>query len=202
MKKMILLIVLALAGVLTWYFWETKPKPDNEVAPLQAVTVSKYSDILNQSINDLLNGYYNLSEAFVTWDSAAIKVKTLELKDKVQKLSLDEIQKDTAIYQTASTYKDAFKNDISGIEATIDITEKRRAFHSLSQNIYDLLRTIQYDASKVFMQECPMAFNDTETGSWLSKTENIRNPYLGLYHPRYKNGMLECGEVKDSLSIK
>jgi hypothetical protein len=44
-----------------------------------------------------------------------------------------------------------------------------------------------------------MAFNDTETAQWLSKTEDIRNPYLGLHHPKYKSGMLECGEVKDSI---
>jgi hypothetical protein len=202
MKKIILLIVLALTGVLTWYFWETKPKPDNEVAPLQAVTVSKYSDTLNQSINALLDSYYGLSEAFVNWDSSTIRSQTIALKGKVENLSLKEVQKDTAIYETAASYQEEFKTNLSAIESNKDLTEKRRAFHSLSQNMYDLLRTIQYDASKVFLQECPMAFNDTESGLWLSKTDAIRNPYLGLHHPKYKSGMLECGEVKDSLTIK
>lgn len=77
--------------------------------------------------------------------------------------------------------------------------QKRRAFHTVSQNMYDLLRTVQYDAETVYLQECPMAFNDDETGNWLSNTADIRNPYLGLHHPRYKNGMLECGETKDSI---
>jgi hypothetical protein len=44
-----------------------------------------------------------------------------------------------------------------------------------------------------------MAFNDNEAAIWLSKTPQIRNPYLGLHHPRYKSGMIDCGETKDSL---
>jgi hypothetical protein len=77
--------------------------------------------------------------------------------------------------------------------------DKRRSFHSLSQNIFDLLRTIRFDAAKVYLQECPMAFNDTEAAIWLSNKTEIRNPYLGLHHPRYQSGMLNCGDVKDSL---
>ncbi|HUQ96340.1 MAG TPA: hypothetical protein VM010_01660, partial [Chitinophagaceae bacterium] len=78
-------------------------------------------------------------------------------------------------------------------------TEKRHAFHSFSQNLYDLLRTIKYDGATVYLQQCPMAFNETEEGLWLSKTEKIRNPYLGLHHPKYKGGMISCGETKDVL---
>ena len=46
-----------------------------------------------------------------------------------------------------------------------------------------------------------MAFNDTEPGLWLSKTEAIRNPYLGLHHPKYGKAMLVCGEVKDEIQF-
>jgi len=46
-----------------------------------------------------------------------------------------------------------------------------------------------------------MAFNDSEAGVWVSKEEAIRNPYLGLHHPYYKSGMVECGETKDVVNF-
>ncbi len=47
-----------------------------------------------------------------------------------------------------------------------------------------------------------MAFNDTESGIWMSAQSDIRNPYLGTKHQKYKSGMLHCGETKDSLNFK
>jgi hypothetical protein len=44
-----------------------------------------------------------------------------------------------------------------------------------------------------------MAFNDIDSGYWLSKSNSIRNPYMGLHHPRYHSGMLNCGETLDSI---
>jgi hypothetical protein len=63
------------------------------------------------------------------------------------------------------------------------------------------MRTIRYDGGKIYLQECPMAFNETEPGVWLSSTDSIQNPYLGLHHPKYKGGMLECGATKDTLNF-
>jgi hypothetical protein len=115
-------------------------------------------------------------------------------------MDLNEIKKDTLIYETASSYQSGFKTDLDLISnSSSNMEEKRRSFHSLSQNLFDLLRTIRFDAAKVYLQECPMAFNDTESAIWLSNKSEIRNPYLGLHHPRYQSGMLNCGDVKDSL---
>ena len=202
MKKFLLLVILAVAGVGAWFYWQSKPKPDNELAPLQDQIISKHSDAFNTSFDSLMTNYYQLSEAFVNWDSSAIRQKTLSLTKQVQQLKLDEPSKDTMSYETAITYKTELTNNLNAVSNERDITAKRRTFHTLSQNLYDLLRIVKHDASKVYLQECPMAFNDTESGLWLSNTSDIRNPYLGKHHPKYKSGMLECGEVKDSLINK
>jgi hypothetical protein len=39
----------------------------------------------------------------------------------------------------------------------------------------------------VYYQFCPMAF-DNKGAYWISKTEDVRNPYFGLK-------MLSCGEI-------
>jgi len=200
MKKVALLVVLALAGVLTWWLLETKKKPKDETPEQQPVAVSKYSPGFINAVDTVMNNYYNLSEAFVNWDSTILPQRTKALQDNLDKVPFDELKKDTTIYSTAITYVEGFRNELSSIANQGDITAKRRAFHTFSDNLYNLLRVVKYDGGKIYVQECPMAFNDTETAMWLSKTGDIRNPYLGLHHPKYKSGMLECGEVRDSVA--
>ena len=203
MKKIGLLIGLAIVGAVAYYLlYSKKNKPGEELPKQQAVVVSKYSDAFNGSVNRALNNYYALSEAFVKWDSSGIRTNSTNLINSIDSIQFAEIQKDTIIYETATSYVSGLKSDLETISQQQDITAKRKALHSFSQNFYDLLRTIKYDGGTVFLQECPMAFNDTEQGLWLSNKADIRNPYLGLHHPKYKSGMLECGATKDSLAFR
>jgi hypothetical protein len=202
MKKWLLLVLLAIAGVLTWYFLVTKQKPKEEVPKEQPLAVSKHTQVFNQSIDSFLSTYYALTEAFVNWDSAAVTATANNMNQALGSVKWTELQRDTVIYETASGYTDIFKNDIAVLSGPADLTTKRHAFHGLTQNMYDMLRTIKYDESKLYLQQCPMAFNDTEEGLWLSKSETIRNPYLGLHHPKYKSGMISCGETKDTLNFQ
>jgi hypothetical protein len=202
MKKLVLLILLALAGVITWYFWETKPKPDNETPQLQPVVVSQHSDSFNTAVNKVLNHYYALSEAFVNWDSTAVTTHANVLRSSLNSLNFSELKKDSVIYQTVQSFIEGSQKQAEAIDKhTASLNEKRLSFNQLSDNMYNLMRTIRYDGSRIYLQECPMAFNDNEPGIWLSKKEDIRNPYLGLHHPKYGKGMLECGEVKDTLNF-
>lgn len=202
MKKVLLLLVLAIIGVALWYFFVTRPKPDNEAPRQQPLAVSKHSAGFNLSVNKALNDYYGLTESFVNWDSNAVKGGATILKAHLDSVNFDELKKDSTIYQTATSYLDMFKSDLATIAADGDLASKRVALNGLSQNMYDLLRIVKYDDQKVYLQQCPMAFNETDPGIWLSKSEDIRNPYLGLHHPKYKGGMVTCGETKDSLNFK
>jgi hypothetical protein len=74
------------------------------------------------------------------------------------------------------------------------LDEKRRSFQMISDQLYDLVRTVRYDRQVVYHTFCPMAFND-EGAYWLSNSSDIKNPYFG---PK----MLTCGEVKDSLDFR
>lgn len=202
MRKILLLVLLALAGVITWYFFVAKPKPNNETPELQPVAVSQYSDSLTFSINNALSQYFALSEGFVNWDITTVNRQTDSLKQALGKVRFNDLKKDTAIYETATTYQANFNNDLDNILVQKDIEAKRKAYNSLSQNMYDLLRIIKYNNRKVYLQMCPMAFDDSNSGLWLSRSgsdDERRNPYLGLHHPKYKSAMINCGETKDSL---
>ena len=200
MKKWILLIALAIIGVLTWYFFVTKKKPKDETPKQQPLAVGAHSDSFNVALNKVMTSYYALTNDFVNWDSVTVTTHAAELKANLEAVHLSELEKDTIVHQTAISFVDAAKGELETILQPADLTTKRRALNNLSDNMYNLLRTIRYDRSKIYLQECPMAFNDTEPGVWLSTTDEVRNPYLGLHHPKYKGGMLECGGPRDTLN--
>lgn len=201
MKKILLLLLLGLAGVLSWYFFVTRKKPKDETPKQQPVTVSQHSAAFNRSVSSFLNHYYSLSEALVKWDSAGVPAQAQAVQASLDKINFQELQKDTMIHETAVSYLDMLRTDLSRISGNQNLNAKRYAFHSFSQNLYDLLRTIKYDDAPVYLQQCPMAFNDEQPGIWISNQPVIRNPYLGLHHPKYHSGMLECGNTLDSLDF-
>lgn len=201
MKKLLLLLILAIAGLLAWYFFVGNKKPKDETPKQQPIAVSRHSDSFNVALDKVLLSYYALTNDFVNWDTVSIQTHAGDLKANLQQVNFDELKKDTLIYKTALTYIESSDADLQTVLQPADITDKRRAFNNLSDNMYNLLRTIHYDRSKIYLQECPMAFNETEPGVWLSGVDSIRNPYLGLHHPKYKSGMLECGSTKDTLNF-
>ncbi len=200
MKKLGLLVGLALIGLLAYfllYSKRSKPHGDEVKEPVQAA--ARYTAGFTSATQQVMDQYYGLSEAFVNWDTAAVSEKSGAFQQSIAALSLEELKGDTVVFETANSYKASIGEELARLRTAPDITEKRRIFHTASQNLYDFLRALKYEGSAVYLQECPMAFNDTETASWLSAGPELRNPYLGLHHPKYKGGMLECGETKDSL---
>lgn len=199
MKKLLVLVGLAILGTASWYIWETRKAPKDETPEQPPLAISRYSPDFIASIDTALADYYTLSETLVRWDSAQVNGRAEKLKKSLAEVEFEELQKDSLVHQTARSYRETLQANLDAFMAKRDLLSKRQSFNSLSHNLYDLLRTIRYDGGTVYLQECPMAFYDTVTGIWLSKTAPIRNPYLGLYHPKYRSGMLECGETKDSI---
>jgi hypothetical protein len=207
MKKLLIaLLVLIIAAVAAWKFGvfgkDEKPGRSKD----QPISVSKHSDSFNQSLTETLNAYYTLTESFVNWDTAKVNSSIAALKLAVDSIPINEIEKDSAaLYETAKTFWESAKSEIQGMQLDTTLYEKREGLNMLTDNLFNLLRTVQYDAAKVYYNECPMAMenNGTEVSAfWLSNNGNkkdLRNPYLGLYHPKYGKAMLDCGSVRDSI---
>jgi len=200
MRRILFLLLIVLASVAVWFLVFRKDK-SNKGPKQQPIAQSKYNAAFNSSVADVMNNYFALSEAFVNWDSTRINTLAGALRVKIDSIRWNEIDNDsTGIVTTARSSAANATDDIANLTRAAGLEAKRRSFQSLSNNLYDLLRVVQYDTEKVYLQECPMAFNDDETAQWLSNKPQIRNPYLGLYHPKYGKGMLVCGETKDSLN--
>jgi len=75
---------------------------------------------------------------------------------------------------------------LEALRETDDIEEVRSEFRFLSDELVQAVRQFGIEGV-VYQQYCPMAFDD-EGAYWLSREEQIANPYL-------PDTMLRCGEV-------
>jgi hypothetical protein len=170
--------------------------------PTENKIASKHSAAFNRSFDSLMTAYYNLTEAFVNWDSVAIINSSTQLDNRIKHTPLDELGKDEALLSKANLALFNMQDAVLDIVGKNDITTKRHSLNTVSENLFGLLSIVQYDENKVYLQECTMPFNDTGRGVWLSKTDDIRNPYLGMHHPTYGKGMLVCGNNKSTIDFQ
>ncbi|MGE5518636.1 MAG: DUF3347 domain-containing protein [Candidatus Dadabacteria bacterium] len=200
MRGIIIFLIIVGIAIIAWLFLGRHSNPETPKG--NPIKVSKHSAAFNESIDSALNSYYAITAAFVQWDSTLVEKQAGDLRQRLSTLKLDELKKDSSgILETAQTFVENAQNDVTTIEQEHTITAKRRALNSLTDNIFNLLRVVRFDRNKLFLQECPMAFNDEEPGDWISKSPEVINPYLGIHHPRYGKGMLHCGETKDTLNF-
>lgn len=195
------ILILLFAGYIWLTYFRGGRKAPKGPKPVP-MAVSKHSELFNKSVQSLLNAYYNMSEGFVNWDTAVVNNYAAELKTSLDSLKIDELKVDSVdIYQSALDPLANSRGNVNTILSSAAINEKRTAFNNLSENLRQLFIVVRYDREKIYWQECPMAFGDDQPANWLSRTDEVRNPYLGTKHPEYKDGMLSCGGPKDTLNF-
>lgn len=203
MKKFIIaLLVLGAIAFLIYWFKAAKQKDTTEDKEPVPLAITDKSDAFRAGVGELMTAYYSLRDAFVNWDTAAVNKAALNVQLKADSLPLTELKADSNIVETARTFGMSVSSEAKGVIGEPNIEQKRRSFYTLSENLYNLLRTVQYSGEVVYHQHCPMAFNDAEEAWWLSNSSEIVNPYLGKSHPKYKAGMLHCGDISDSLDFR
>ena len=197
-----LAILLLLGGTIRYLFYRGGDSNTIEHSR-SSLPVSKHSDAFNRSMGAILNAYYKMTEGFVTWDTVVINNSGKDLMNSLDSLKLEELKKDTTgIYESALDPLVNAKTEMAAILADPSIAEKRGSFNILSDNLRNLLIAVKYDREKIYWQECPMAFGEDRPGNWLSKTKEVRNPYLGTKDPQYGNKMLNCGGPKDTIKFE
>ncbi|WP_258099208.1 DUF3347 domain-containing protein [Marinoscillum pacificum] len=161
------ILTLALAATLLAC---SSPKQESSTAEATAetVTVEQKAD-LSASVD----AYMSLKDAFVATDAAKAKDAAATLSTELKKAGFESL--------VASSDK------IAGSE---DIKVQRAAFYELTTAFIPEVKKAEL-TSKVYVQYCPMAFDNTGA-NWLSKSSEIRNPYFG-------DMMLKCGKVEEEI---
>ncbi|HEY6976197.1 MAG TPA: DUF3347 domain-containing protein [Chitinophagaceae bacterium] len=203
MKKGLAIIGAAIAVIAVYFllFYKNDEKK-GDAAKEQPLAQSKNSESFNKPFNEMLNSYFDLKNALVEWDTAKTSAYANTLARLSQNVPYDELKADTTIIATAKNFSGNVVAEAMGIAGENTIEGKRRSFYTLSENLYNLLRTVRYDQQVIYHDKCPMAFNDSEEAYWISNTKQIINPYLGKKHPHYAGGMIGCGSVEDSIDYR
>jgi hypothetical protein len=197
----LLILILGFVGFIWFFYFRGGKKMPKGPEPV-SLTVSKHSATFNQSVQTALDAYYAMSEGFVNWDTVVVGRNAATLKAALDELKVDELKVDTTgIYESVLDPLTNARSATATIITDPSIDNKRTAFNSLSENLRLIFIVIKYDANKIYWQECPVAFGEGRPGNWLSKTDAVRNPYLGNKHPDYNDAMLQCGGPKDTINF-
>jgi hypothetical protein len=180
---------------------EKVDETSTEAVAVTAVPLENQS-ASDQKLTKLIDEYFGLKSALTEADSMAINAAAVKLLAVVDTVNADSVDTDPVINNPVLKLQSNIIAETKGLLGETDITEKRKAFSMISDNLKSLIETVQYKGQTLYQQTCPMAFNDNDAASWLSNSTEVVNPYLGKNHPKYKSGMLHCGEVTDTLSFK
>lgn len=160
---------------------------------------SKNTDSFNLAFDSVLNKYNELKTAFINWDTAKANTYATALQKLLLYAPYEQLKDDEAATKATSIAQNA-ADAIQNLLSQDSINNKRRIFYTVSESIYNLAKTVGYDKAVIYHKKCPMAFNGDQEGWWFSESKKIDNPYFGRFHPKYKNAMLECGTVEDSIN--
>lgn len=206
MKKGLAIIAIGIVAVAGYFIFSgTKEEaPAEQAEQQQPLHQTKNSDSFNTAFAELLTAYFSLKESLINWDSTGAITTAQLIKEKTGKIDFKALQADSGIIQTAVDLAGSIEAEAAGLAGENSIEQIRRSFQVLSENLYNLIRVVRYDGQVIYHDKCPMAFTkdgNDEIAYWLSDKREVANPYLGNKHPKYKSGMLHCGEVEDSLSF-
>ncbi|TKK69796.1 DUF3347 domain-containing protein [Ilyomonas limi] len=204
-KGVIIIVALAVIAAVAYYlFFDDKPQEAQTTAQKQKpvpLAISKNPEAFNVAFGQMMDAYYSLKNDLVNWDSTKAANTATTLKQLVQEVPYDTLQADKNIVLTAKNFSDEIANQSEVLSKANNIEAERRAFNTISENLYSLINTVRYDREVIYHDMCPMAFNETEQAYWLSRDSTISNPYMGNKHPKYKSGMVTCGEVQDAINF-
>jgi len=192
------LLILFAGGIYVYFKYfnkhESEPKTNVQYKP------KKHQNAFNNHLDSTINTYLLVKNAFIEADTNKVKQETRQLIVMLQSIDTMELKKDTIpVYLTNLGYIYMITSNANDLLSKTDITEMRYSFKDISDNMRSFLIAVNYEGPKLFIQHCPMAFNDTEEATWISNTSEIMNPYLGKHHPKYQAGMLNCGEVVETI---
>jgi Cu(I)/Ag(I) efflux system membrane fusion protein len=171
---------------------EQKSKENAKSVTLFATRTN--SAAFNGSFKSVLGSYYQLKDNFIAENDLLIDSAAKKLMKSIDSLKLDELKDDSTLNYTAKTYTEGVKAELIGLLGEKLIDDKKKSFQMISEQLYDLIKVIQFDGEVIYHHYCPMAFNN-DGATWLSNSTLILNPYLS-------STMLNCGELRDTIDFK
>ena len=140
-------------------------------------------------VNNLLDQYMKLKDYLVLDDSKMAKQAASSLLKAVSGVDMKLLSGDS--HMKWMDLSGGILESLASITNSEGLEQERKAFQTLSKDLYSAIKTFGLIDKTVYYQFCPM-YDNNKGGYWLSETEEIRNPYFGKI-------MLSCGETRETL---
>jgi Cu(I)/Ag(I) efflux system membrane fusion protein len=141
-------------------------------------------DSFRQTFSEAIEQYISGKDALVESDLAGTQLAYESFSSKLEEIGVHGLAGDGHVAWMESY--EALTNHAETITKSEDIESARAAFSRLSDELISAVQKFGIEGV-VYHQYCPMAF-DNEGADWLSREEQIQNPYL-------PDTMIGCGEV-------
>jgi len=147
--------------------------------------------LFKEQLTELADTYLLLKDALVESDQQKAVKDANDILIKAEKVDMSLVKDKAHIFWMEQLK--AIQSNGKKIGESEYIEEQRKQFDFLSQALIKSLKVFGVEGDTFYVQHCPMA-NDNTGADWLSKHENILNPYFG-------EKMLTCGTVQDTIDI-
>lgn len=130
----------------------------------------------SNQITELFEAYQMVSEGLVNTDFETSKIYANKLLESIRNSGVESSKR--------------LEKIVISLENAGDIAAFRAGFFDLNKELEPYFKKELLEG-EIYIQYCPMAFNDTGA-YWFASDKEIMNPYFG-------DVMLHCGEIKETI---
>lgn len=149
------------------------------------------NDGFQKQLDQVTKDYFEIKNQLVLNDVKLSTKAASRLYKTLDQVSTSSLEENALKIWTQQ--KSDLMSHLKNMERSQDINEIRLDFSFLTQLITEMVEIFGLHSGEIFVDYCPMAFND-KGGYWLSEFEEIKNPYYG-------DAMLKCGVVKKKFTF-
>lgn len=138
----------------------------------------------DERMRSLLNRYFELKDALVDSDAERAAAAAELLKTQAESVEQHNINAETMALWIA--FREVISGNAEEITQKENVDDQRYRFEYISDTMIEMVDQFNPVGYELFHQSCPMVRGGT--AGWLSRDEQIRNPYHG-------ERMMNCGET-------
>ena len=143
-----------------------------------------------KALQGLLKDYLALKSAMTRDDTARAMQQRRQLAERILSVNPESFTQKTA-RQRWHAHRDTLERLLTQLRNVQGLRRLRRVFVYISGQMVQIVEAFHPQNEPLYLQFCPMA-DDDKGAFWLSREEEIRNPYYGAQ-------MLSCGNVEKAL---
>lgn len=156
----------------------------------KSVVKLETSMAFNMQLSKVTESYLAVKNALVGDNAKTAQLKAKELQSELNKVDMKLLEGEAHLLWMKQLKP--MREALGMMAESNKIEKQRKAFDLLSQHYIEVIQSFGAGAQNLYIQECPMAFND-RGAQWLSREKKVLNPYFGA-------DMLNCGSVVQSIN--